>query len=160
MKQMNLVSNSLEETQSIGRIIGERAMPGTVIALIGDLGSGKTSLTQGIAAGLQVPDDYYVTSPTFTLVNEYPGRIPLYHFDMYRLSGSPDLEDLGYEDYAYGTGLVAVEWAEKVMDRLPEKTIYIHMERLSEESRSLELSFRSDEPFMELEAAFKEGGFL
>ena len=160
MERIKLVSGSIGETLQIGRIIGEKALPGTVVALVGDLGTGKTALTQGIAAGLGVSDDYYVTSPTFTLVNEYPGRMPLYHFDLYRLSGSTDLDDLGYEEYAYGSGLVAVEWADKIADRLPENTIFIHMKRLSEEGRSMELSFGTGELSLQLKKALEEGGFL
>lgn len=160
MDEMELVSTSLDETLRIGRIIGEGAVPGTVIALIGELGSGKTSLTQGIAAGLDVPGAYYVTSPTFTLINEYPGRIPLYHFDVYRLSGSLDLEDLGYEDYFFGDGLVAVEWAEKLMDSLPDSTLFIRMERLGDDERRLSLSCRAgSESFKRLNEALEKGGY-
>ncbi len=155
-----MASDSLEETLHIGKIIGEHVLPGTVIALIGDLGTGKTSLTQGIASGLDVPGDYYVTSPTFTLVNEYPGRLPLYHVDLYRLSGPTDLEDLGYEEYAYGEGLMVVEWAEKIMDRLPKKTIFIHMDRISEESRSLVVYSADDAEISELKKALEKGGYL
>lgn len=160
MDEMELVSTSLDETLRIGRIIGEGADPGTVIALIGELGAGKTSLTQGIAAGLDVPGTYYVTSPTFTLINEYPGRIPLYHFDVYRLSGSLDLEDLGYEDYFFGDGLVAVEWAEKLMDSLPESTLFIRMERLGDDERRLSLSrCAGSEAFKRLKEALEKGGY-
>lgn len=160
MDAMHLVSTSPDETLRIGRIVGEGAVPGTVVALIGELGSGKTTLTQGIAAGLDVPEAYYVTSPTFTLINEYPGRIPLYHFDVYRLSDSMDLEDLGYEDYFFGDGLVAIEWAEKVMDSLPESTLFIRMERLSEDERKLELSrCAGSSVFNRLKEALEKGGY-
>ncbi len=159
MSVLILRSKSLEDTLRIGRIIGERALPGMVIALVGDLGSGKTSLTQGIAAGLEVPDEYYVTSPSFTLVNEYPGRLPLYHFDVYRLAGPADLDDLGYDDYVSGAGLTAVEWAEKIMDRLPEDVVIVRMKSLSDEERAIELSSRSEESFELLKKALEEGGF-
>ncbi|MCK9229902.1 MAG: tRNA (adenosine(37)-N6)-threonylcarbamoyltransferase complex ATPase subunit type 1 TsaE [Syntrophales bacterium] len=157
--EMELLSTSVDETFRIGRIIGERAAPGTVVALIGELGAGKTLLTQGMAAGLDVPGTYYVTSPTFTLINEYPGRIPLYHFDVYRLSGSVDLEDLGYEDYFFGDGLVAIEWAEKVMDSLPESTLFIRIKRLDEDTRKISLSCNADSTVLNrLKKALEEGG--
>ncbi|HET57416.1 MAG TPA: tRNA (adenosine(37)-N6)-threonylcarbamoyltransferase complex ATPase subunit type 1 TsaE [Deltaproteobacteria bacterium] len=159
MSVLILRSKSLEDTLRIGRIIGEKALPGMVIALVGDLGSGKTSLTQGIAVGLEVPDEYYVTSPSFTLVNEYPGRLPLYHFDVYRLAGPADLDDLGYDDYVFGAGLTAVEWAEKIMDRLPEDVVMVKMKSLSDEERAIELSSRSNKSFELLKKALKEGGF-
>ncbi|OPL14855.1 MAG: tRNA threonylcarbamoyladenosine biosynthesis protein TsaE [delta proteobacterium MLS_D] len=159
MNVLILRSRSLEDTLRIGLIIGERALPGMVIALVGDLGAGKTSLTQGIAAGLGVPDEYYVTSPSFTLVNEYPGRLPLYHFDVYRLAGPADLDDLGYDDYVCGAGLTVIEWAEKIMDRLPEDVVVVKMKNSSDEEREIELSSRSEEGFELLKKALEEGGF-
>ncbi len=102
----------------IGEDLARQATPGMVLALIGDLGAGKTTLTQHIARGLGITQP--ITSPTFTLINEYrEGRIPLYHFDVYRLERSEELENLGYEDYFYGDGLCVVEWADKVLDYLP-----------------------------------------
>ncbi|MDD5476393.1 MAG: tRNA (adenosine(37)-N6)-threonylcarbamoyltransferase complex ATPase subunit type 1 TsaE [Syntrophales bacterium] len=162
MEEIELVSKSLEETLSIGRIIGEQADSGKVVALIGELGAGKTSITQGIAEGLGVPDAYYVTSPTFTLINEYPGRLPLYHFDVYRLSGSHELDDLGYEDYFFGEGLVVIEWAEKLMESLPDNTLFIHMDRLNDDNeRRLRFSRRSgSEVFGSLKEALEKGGYL
>jgi len=99
MTNFDLISESPGDTLDIGRIIGENLTGGAVVALTGELGAGKTCLTQGIAKGLGIPEGYYVTSPTFTLINEYPGRIPLYHMDVYRLSDSRELEDMGYEEY-------------------------------------------------------------
>jgi len=105
-------------TERLGEEIGRLAYPGLVVALIGELGSGKTALTRGLARGLGVPEDVPVVSPSFTLVNEYPqGRLPLYHIDLYRLApGEEDFFGLGIEDYLYGRGVSSVEWAE----RLPE----------------------------------------
>ena len=102
MTSFDLISKRPEDTLDIGRIIGETLTSGVVIALTGELGAGKTCLTQGIAKGLGISEGYYVTSPTFTLINEYPGRIPLYHMDVYRLSGSRDLEEMGMKNIFMG----------------------------------------------------------
>ncbi len=135
--QMKIHSKSSEDTFRIGAIIGAGADKGDIIALIGDLGTGKTRLTQGIAAGLEVPAAYPITSPTFTLINEYSGRFVLYHFDIYRLEGSKDLEDMGYEDYFYGDGVVVIEWAERIRDILPEGVLFINLTYLDEHNREL-----------------------
>ncbi|MFA6412652.1 MAG: tRNA (adenosine(37)-N6)-threonylcarbamoyltransferase complex ATPase subunit type 1 TsaE [Syntrophales bacterium] len=135
--QVKIQSKSSEDTFLIGAIIGAGADKGDIIALIGDLGTGKTRLTQGIAAGLEVPAANPITSPTFTLINEYPGRFVLYHFDIYRLEGSQDLEDMGYEDYFYGDGVVVIEWAERVRDILPEGALFINLTYLDEHNREL-----------------------
>jgi tRNA threonylcarbamoyladenosine biosynthesis protein TsaE len=109
-----MLSRSAEETRRIGEIIGEMAEAGTLIALKGDLGSGKTALVQGLARGLEVPEKVYVTSPSYTLVNEYPGRLPLFHLDLYRLSDS-DFEDIGlYDIMDTHSAVVAIEWAERL----------------------------------------------
>lgn len=135
-----LLSHRAEDTIEIGTIIGRTLNKGQVIALIGDLGSGKTCITQGIARGLDVPVSYYVTSPTFTLINEYPGRLTLYHIDVYRLSGSRDLDDVGYEEYFYGDGVIVIEWAEKVMDVLPAESMIIKMKYIDENCREITIS--------------------
>lgn len=135
--QIKIQSKSSEDTFRIGAIVGARAGKGDIIALIGDLGTGKTCLTQGIAAGLEVDAVYPITSPTFTLINEYPGRLVLYHFDIYRLEGSKDLEDMGYEDYFFGDGLVVIEWAERIRDILPEGVLFINLTYLNEHEREL-----------------------
>ena len=104
----------VEETRHIGQIIGEMADAGTILALKGDLGSGKTALVQGVASGLKVPDRYYVTSPSYTLVNEYPGRLSLFHLDLYRLSDM-DFDDIGlYDILDTHSAVVAIEWAERL----------------------------------------------
>ena len=101
-----IVSPNAEYTFSLGKNLGEALHEGDVVALIGDLGTGKTTLTQGIARGLGISEGYPITSPTFTLINEYPGRHVLYHLDVYRLQGARDLEDMGYEEYFFGQGVV------------------------------------------------------
>jgi tRNA threonylcarbamoyladenosine biosynthesis protein TsaE len=155
---LTLISNDPEMTFLIGKILGETLLEGAVIALIGELGAGKTRLTQGIARGLTVPEGYQITSPTFTLINEYPGRIQLVHLDVYRLSGSPELTDLGYEEYFFGKGVVVIEWAEKIRDVLPEKTLFITLTYLDQTRRRIEIA-GGQKQRTEIANALKNGGF-
>ncbi|MCK5403862.1 MAG: tRNA (adenosine(37)-N6)-threonylcarbamoyltransferase complex ATPase subunit type 1 TsaE [Desulfobulbaceae bacterium] len=127
---------TLDETSSLGQSLGRVAEPGDVIALFGDLGAGKTTLTQFIGQGLQVPDSCYITSPTFSLLHEYPGRIPLFHMDLYRLSGEDDVIDLGFEDYLYGDGLVVIEWPDRLGALMPDNRLAIELTMTSESSRT------------------------
>lgn len=122
---MKFESNSAEETFAFGKKLGEEAKPGDIICLDGDLGVGKTVFTQGFAAGLGIDD--YVNSPTFTIVKEYEGRLPLYHFDVYRIGDSSEMEEIGYEDYFYGKGVCIIEWPELIDDLLPEEAHWIHI---------------------------------
>ena len=132
---MQYISHSPLETEAIGAALGKILKPGTVIAYRGDLGAGKTAFTRGLAKGLGADD--MVTSPTYTIVNEYlGGRIPLFHFDMYRLTSSDDLWDIGWEDYLDRGGVCAVEWSENVADAM-EDAITITIEKLGEESRRI-----------------------
>ena len=132
---MIYLTNSPAQTESIGAALGAVLKPGTVIAYRGDLGAGKTAFTRGLARGLGCTD--LVTSPTYTIVNEYlGGRLPLFHFDMYRLHSSDDLWDIGWEDYLDRGGVCAVEWSENVEDAL-EDAISITIEKLGEESRRI-----------------------
>lgn len=126
---------SEKETEQIGESIGRAAEPGTVVALIGDLGTGKTTLTKSIAKGLGVTET--VTSPTFNIIREYKsGRIPLYHFDVYRIGDPDEMFELGYEEYFYGDGICVVEWADIIEELLPEDAVIIRIERgASEEER-------------------------
>ncbi|MBW2630990.1 MAG: tRNA (adenosine(37)-N6)-threonylcarbamoyltransferase complex ATPase subunit type 1 TsaE [Deltaproteobacteria bacterium] len=157
MTNFNLISKSSGDTLDIGRIIGENLTGGSVVALTGELGAGKTCLTQGIAKGLGIPEGYYVTSPTFTLINEYPGRISLYHIDVYRLSGSRDLEDMGYEEYFYGDGVVVIEWAEKVDDIIPAEALLIKLEHINGNKRKIRISCKSG--ISAIIRMLKKGGF-
>lgn len=120
---MRLETHSAEETRKLGRFLGERLVPGSVVALYGDLGSGKTCLAQGIARGLDVPEQVPVTSPTYTFINEYPGRIPLYHMDLYRVTGPSDLEEIGFYECLHGQGASLIEWA----CRLEPRDLYDHL---------------------------------
>jgi tRNA threonylcarbamoyladenosine biosynthesis protein TsaE len=136
-----LFSKSPSETFRIGRILGEALKGGDCVALTGELGAGKTCFTQGIANGLGVPDCYVVTSPTFTLLNEYPGRdTALYHLDVYRLIGSADLTEMGYEEYLHGGGVMVIEWAEKIMDQIPAGALFVKFSYLEENMRNIEFS--------------------
>ena len=125
---MEFCTNSVQETEQLGRRLGERIAGGTVIAYTGDLGAGKTAFTRGLALGLGI--DMQVTSPTFTIVNEYEGgRLPLFHFDMYRLGGSDELFDIGWEDYLARGGVCAVEWSENVDDAMETDCVRVDIRR-------------------------------
>lgn len=126
---------TLEQTMTLGRTLGKIALPGDVITLTGGLGVGKTTLTQAIGQGLKVPENYYITSPTFSLLHEYPGRIPLYHMDLYRLVDEEEIEALGFEDYLYGDGVTVIEWPERLGSLLPSEHLDLELVFVSETSR-------------------------
>ena len=134
---MQYLTNSPEQTEAIGAALAKILTPGTVLAYRGDLGAGKTAFTRGLARGLDCGE--IVTSPTYTIVNEYlSGRIPLFHFDMYRLGSSDDLWDIGWEDYLERGGVCAVEWSENVEDAL-EDAICVTIHKTGETSRRIEI---------------------
>ena len=125
---MEWITNCEKETEQLGERLGAALKPGSVLAYTGDLGAGKTAFTRGVARGLQVPER--VTSPTFNIVNEYEGgRLPLFHFDMYRLGGADELFDIGWEDYLARNGVCAVEWSERAEDLLEDDAIRVHISR-------------------------------
>ncbi len=130
-------TTSPRETQLLAEQLGRLLRPGDVIALVGDLGSGKTVFSQGLARGLQVPETFYITSPTFVILNEYPGKIPFYHLDLYRLSTTVELAELGLEEILYGQGAVAIEWAERLGETLPAGRLEVHLKFKGETGRSL-----------------------
>ena len=132
-------SFSLDETQAIGQKIGEIVVVGTLITLSGDLGSGKTSFVQGLARGLGVPAEYYITSPTFTLINEYPGRCRLYHVDLYRIGSIEEAEDIGLYEIMEAGGITAIEWADRIEKDLPTDRICFEFEIESNNSRVIAL---------------------
>ncbi len=132
-----LVLSSLDETLVFGRLLGTIAQAGDVICLDGDLGAGKTTLTQAIALGLEVGPGDYVTSPSFAILHEYQGRIPLYHMDFYRLTDSADIEDLGLVEYFFLSGLAVLEWCERAGDLVPPSRLKITMTTRPDESRLL-----------------------
>ena len=132
---MQYITNAPEKTEAVGAALAKVLQPGTVIAYRGDLGAGKTAFTRGLAKGLGCKE--LVTSPTYTIVNEYlGGRLPLFHFDMYRLASSDDLFDIGWEDYLERGGICAVEWSENVADAM-EDAISITIEKLGEDVRRI-----------------------
>ena len=132
---MQYITNSPAQTEAVGAALGKILSPGTVLAYRGDLGAGKTAFTRGLARGLGCTD--MVTSPTYTIVNEYlSGRIPLFHFDMYRLASSEDLWDIGWEDYLDRGGICAVEWSENVEDAM-ENAVSVTIEKLGEDTRRI-----------------------
>ena len=154
MGYRKLTSHSPEETQKIGRRIGELALPGDVYLLTGGLGTGKTCLTQGIAWGLGIKE--YATSPSFVLVRELHGRLPLYHIDLYRLDRIDEIAELGLDDYLYGNGVCVVEWAEKGWSLLPAEHLLIEISYLSNTERRFQLN-PSGKRYREIARQLKEG---
>jgi tRNA threonylcarbamoyladenosine biosynthesis protein TsaE len=134
---VRIITNSAEETFALGKLLGNLVREGDVLCVSGGLGAGKTVLAKGIASGMDIKDT--VTSPTFTLINEYKGRLPFYHMDVYRLCSPWEMTDLGYMDYFYGSGVVLVEWAEKVREILPPKRLEIRIKNVpvAEEAREI-----------------------
>ena len=133
---MEYISNSVQETEAIGAALAARLEPGTVVAFTGDLGAGKTAFVRGMAAGLGTADR--VTSPTFTIVNEYEGgRLPLFHFDMYRLGGPEELFDIGWDDYLIRGGICAVEWSENIAGGLEADALRVDIRRGAREDQRL-----------------------
>ena len=130
--------NNLKETEKFGIFLGENLKPGDVVCLNGDLGAGKTTLTKSIAKGLGIDD--YVTSPTFTIVNEYYGKTDLYHIDTYRLDDKIDVDYLGFDEYFYSDGVTIVEWAEKIREALPEEYMEINI-KSHDNKRDLDINY-------------------
>jgi tRNA threonylcarbamoyladenosine biosynthesis protein TsaE len=137
--QFQITTHTPYETQKLGKAIGKWIGHPLVIGLSGDLGSGKTAFVQGLAEGLEVPDEYYITSPTFTLVNEYPGRLPLFHIDLYRLDGISDLEEIGLDELFYDQAVIAIEWAEKMSHDLPAEHLALTFEITADDYRRISL---------------------
>jgi len=131
-------SYSPEDTHKIGRRIGTKAQSGDVLLLVGDLGTGKTTLTQGILWGLGGTE--YARSPTFVLVNEYPARLTMYHMDLYRLNSIEEIEDLGLDDYLYGNDLCVVEWADKAPGYFPVNHAVVQLEVIDDQTRRVTVS--------------------
>lgn len=136
---MEYTSHSPEETCNLSQKIGSLIVDPIVLALSGDLGSGKTAFVQGLARGLEVPQEYYITSPTFTLVNEYPGRLRLFHIDLYRLEHYGDLEDIGLYDILSKKAVVAIEWAEKLPEDFTSNCLAISFEIIDDDTRKIYL---------------------
>ena len=139
-KQVQIITDSLDETRALGEKTGKKLDPGTILALTGDLGSGKTTFVQGLAKGLDVPDNYYITSPTYTLINEYPGRYHLFHVDLYRIENYADFDDIGLYEILRSDGVVAIEWADKLPKNLLPEYLAIHIDILNNESRKFSMT--------------------
>lgn len=149
---MEIILKSLEETEKFGIKLGKFLQKGDILCLNGELGAGKTTMTKSIGIGLGVEE--YITSPTFALINQYSGRLPVYHFDVYRLENVDELFDLGFDEYFYGNGVCIIEWADKIERMLPKERIVVDIENGSdEEIRIIKISgfgIRFDELLKEL----------
>jgi tRNA threonylcarbamoyladenosine biosynthesis protein TsaE len=150
---MILNTSSPEDTQRLGEELGKLARPGDVFLLSGELGSGKTCLTQGIAWGLGI--EGYATSPSFVVMNQYRGRLPLYHIDLYRLENVAEVMDLGLDDYLYGDGVCVVEWADRAPQAFPAEHLRIKISYLSEAGRRFEFE-PGGKRYVELLSQLKE----
>jgi tRNA threonylcarbamoyladenosine biosynthesis protein TsaE len=138
---VQITTRSVEETFSLGEMVGRAVSSPVLILLTGDLGSGKTAFVQGLGKGLDVPEDAYITSPSYTLVNEYPGRIPIYHVDLYRLSGPEDFENTGiYDILADGIHVIAMEWANMMEESRSMEHLGVHFQITGNDTRTLEIS--------------------
>ena len=138
--QLVLISKSHEQTLYWGRLLGMLLTGGDVVSLTGELGAGKTTLTQGIADGLGVSKECYVTSPTFTIINEYRGRVPVYHLDFYRIDSPLEVENLGVEEYFHSGGVAVVEWAEKIKTFLPKEYLMVVLDYVDYSVRKMSIS--------------------
>jgi len=138
-----MISKSTEETIKIGSKLAKSLKAGSVVALVGELGSGKTVLTKGIAKGLGVKNVRYVNSPTFVIIKEYKGKLPLYHFDLYRLNKSSLLDWENFEEYFYGDGVAVIEWADKIRKLLPPKYVEVRLSVAGENKRKIIISRQS-----------------
>lgn len=134
------ITRSPEETRALGEEIGRKLREGDVVALIGELGAGKTCLTQGLGWGLGVDPKLYLTSPSFTLIKEYRGRLRVYHIDLYRLNSIEEVYELGFEEYFYGSGVTIVEWADRIETLLPPEHVRIEIGIVSENERNIKLT--------------------
>jgi len=155
MSNFEFTRNSPEETQEFGRRLGENAVQGDVYLLSGRLGAGKTCLTQGIAWGLGINE--YAASPTFVLMREMHGRLPLYHIDLYRLDHIEEVADLGLDDYFYGRGVCVIEWAEKGLAILPDKNLQVQIDYINDTGRRLRLT-PSGKRYEDLLSVLKDTG--
>jgi tRNA threonylcarbamoyladenosine biosynthesis protein TsaE len=140
MNPIGIDVQSLAETEALGRRLGEHLFPGAVVALIGPLGAGKTQFARAIAVGLDIANAAVVNSPTFVLIQEYAARLPIYHFDAYRLKSETEFADLGVHEYFESNGVCLVEWADKVANTLPKERLEVRIAITGEESRHIEVA--------------------
>ncbi|MGD8881627.1 MAG: tRNA (adenosine(37)-N6)-threonylcarbamoyltransferase complex ATPase subunit type 1 TsaE [Desulfobacterales bacterium] len=138
-KHIQITTDSVTETQQLGKTLGAGIHQPIIIALTGELGSGKTAFVQGLAKGLDVSEKYYVTSPTFTLINEYPGRQRLFHVDLYRIEHISELEDIGLDEILYQDAVIAIEWADKLSGELLSDHLALQFRLIGAESRQIDI---------------------
>jgi len=136
-----IITHSAEETRHVGQRLAKDLQPGTILSIKGELGSGKTVFVQGLALGLGVPETVYVTSPSYTLINEYPGRCRLFHADFYRLESFSDFDDLGLDEIMEGSGVMAIEWPERLPDHFPKSDIIVKIKIIGDDEREISFSF-------------------
>ena len=136
---MNFITNTVEETIKLGIKIGKRLNPGDIVCIDGDLGSGKTHLTKGIALGLGI--DEHITSPTFNIVNEYEGRLKFYHFDVYRVNDPDEIAAIGFDEYIFSDAASVIEWSDYISELIPKEHIQIRIANESETSRSISIQW-------------------
>ncbi|MFH1854458.1 MAG: tRNA (adenosine(37)-N6)-threonylcarbamoyltransferase complex ATPase subunit type 1 TsaE [Candidatus Omnitrophota bacterium] len=139
LRDIEMITYSAEETIKLGRDMAKGLYKGDIVALYGELGSGKTTFVKGIGMGLAVREARHINSPTFVLIKEYKGRLPLYHMDLYRLGNLKDIEDIAAEEYIYGDGVAIIEWAEKLKTMLPEKIISVRFNIKGENKREVRI---------------------
>jgi tRNA threonylcarbamoyladenosine biosynthesis protein TsaE len=151
-------TKSASETVRIGKVIGSLLRPQDVVALAGELGTGKTQFIKGLAAGVGVRKAIYISSPSFTLIHEYPGRVPFYHIDLFRLRSEKEAEALGLEEYFQGSGITAVEWADRIPSLLPEDILWIHILYKAKNTRSIEMTPKGRR-YEDLLTAIRSSGF-
>ena len=153
---ISVVTNGEAETVALGERLGRLLRPGDFVALYGELGSGKTRFAQGVAIGAGVDPNTRVTSPTYTIMNEYQGTFPLYHFDLYRLAGDTDIVELGFEDYFYGRGICLVEWAERLVGELPDEHLKVSFSYEVNDARRVVFKWHGDRYREILQGLFPE----
>lgn len=144
MQTVSFTLLTLQDTIDFGNYLGSTAKPGEIICLDGDLGSGKTTLTQSIASGLSISPEVYVSSPSFSLLHEYPGEIPLYHMDLYRLNSEDEVIESGLDEYFYLSGLTVIEWSEKAQDLYPDNSLKIKIQIAEKFKRSVTCQYKKE----------------
>lgn len=140
MPVLQITTGSSDETEALGATIGSLLQPGSFLALRGDLGGGKTCLTRGVVASLAPQSAHLVASPTYAIMNCYPGNTPVYHFDFYRLSGDDDIAELGFEEYFYGDGVCVVEWSERLVELMPPDVLTLLFEYSGDDRRLVSIT--------------------
>jgi tRNA threonylcarbamoyladenosine biosynthesis protein TsaE len=153
-----IMTRNADETRALGFRLGQLLRPGDVLALEGPLGAGKTELVRGLCRGLQIPEEIEVQSPTFTIVNVYPGEVPLYHIDLYRVNDATELYNIGLEEYLYGDGVSAVEWFSLCPQARPKRYLSVEIAFIDAESRKISLEGVGDARLSEIAARLAAGG--